>query len=252
VSRDSGVRMLLDVPLRLPTFQDTASPIAEGIVDLHHIIFTYLLVILFTVIPMFYTIVKTSSYKWNTPDTTHIMTFSKDYLLVNHLVHGEILEIIWTIVPSLILMMIAIPSFALLYSIDEIIDPKYTIKVIAQQWYWSYETPDSVKLESYMLPTTDLSSGGLRLLDVDNMLSCPINTHIRFLITSLDVLHSFSIPSLGLKVDAVPGRLNQLSTLINREGIFYGQCSELRGANHGFMPIKIIGVDPKLVNTSKG
>jgi cytochrome c oxidase subunit 2 len=223
-------------------FQNPGSPIAEGIIDLHHSIFFFLLLILCPVLWMFYKILCNSSYFWISPTKEHINTFRKNYLWLNNLVHGTILEIIWTITPSVILMLIAMPSFALLYSIDEVIDPKFTIKVIGHQWYWSYETPDDRNFDSYMLSISDLTKGDLRLLEVDQALMCPVNTHLRFIITSLDVLHSFSVPSLGIKVDAVPGRLNQVSALINRPGIYYGQCSELCGVNHGFMPIKIVGI----------
>lgn len=155
----------------------------------------------------------------------------------------------------MILMFIAIPSFSLLYTIDEVIDPKFTIKVIGHQWYRSYEIPQETisdtnkllmeykKFDSYMLPLKELKIGQLRLLEVDRPLECPINTHLRFIITAHDVLHSFAIPSSGIKVDAVPGRLNQISVFIKREGIYYGQCSELCGVNHGFTPIKVIATN---------
>ena len=236
-------------------FQNPASPIAEGIIDLHHAIFYYLLCILSLVLWMFFVIIKNSCYLWKYPTKDHIKHFQKQYLIINNLAHGTVLEIIWTLTPSIILMFIAIPSFSLLYTIDEVIDPKYTIKVIGHQWYWSYEIPQEnisdtenlnieyKKFDSYMLPLKDLKIGQLRLLEVDRPLECPINTHLRFLITAHDVLHSFAIPSLGAKVDAVPGRLNQISVFIKREGIYYGQCSELCGVNHGFMPIKIIATN---------
>jgi len=255
----------LDIPqIAQIAFQNPASPIAEGIIDLHHAIFYYLLCILSLVLWMFFIIIKNSCYLWKYPTKNHITYFQKQYLIVNNLAHGTVLEIIWTLTPSIILMFIAIPSFSLLYTIDEVIDPKYTIKVIGHQWYWSYETPQELKttpaikmsenknifpnmeykkFDSYMLPLKELKIGQLRLLEVDRPLECPINTHLRFIITALDVLHSFAIPSLGIKVDAVPGRLNQISVFIKREGIYYGQCSELCGVNHGFMPIKVIATN---------
>lgn len=238
--------MLLDLPTFSLSFQDSASPIAEGIVDLHHGIFFYLIGILVPVLYMFYKIVLIGHFSWSNPNKKTMLKIQKNYLILNNIVHGTILEIVWTLVPSIILMLIAIPSFALLYSVDEIIDPRFTIKVIGHQWYWSYESPDS-DLDSYMSPAADAKTGDLRLLETDNCLMCPINTHLRFIITSLDVLHSFSLPSFGIKIDAVPGRLNQVSTLINREGLYLGQCSELCGANHGFMPIKIIAIDADLI-----
>jgi cytochrome c oxidase subunit 2 len=164
-------------------------------------------------------------------------------------VHGTTIELVWTIVPSIILVTIAVPSFALLYSMDEVIDPAITLKVIAHQWYWSYEysdyntsDEDTIAFDSYMIAEDDLELGQLRLLEVDNRVILPINTHIRVLITSTDVVHAWASPSLGVKCDAYPGRLNQVNTFIKREGIFHGQCSELCGVNHGFMPIVVEAV----------
>lgn len=230
--------MIFDLPSNI-NFQNPASPIAEGIIDLHHYIFHYLLGILVFVCWMSFRILQNSSYNW-TFATKENFIFRKAYLQMNTLVHGTVLEIVWTLIPSLILVFIAFPSFALLYALDIVIDPKYTIKVIGHQWYWTYETPFQSSIDSYMIPTAELETGSLRLLDVDNALFCPLNVHLRFLVTATDVLHAFAVPSLGIKVDAVPGRLNQVSAYITRPGIFYGQCSELCGVNHGFMPIKII------------
>jgi cytochrome c oxidase subunit 2 len=159
------------------------------------------------------------------------------------------LEIVWTLVPSIILVLIAIPSFALLYAMDEVIDPALTIRIIGRQWYWVYESSDVVNgesqdviFQSHMLSEKELVFGGLRLLDVTQALVVPVETHIRLIITATDVLHSWAVPSFGVKVDAVPGRLNQVSLFLKREGVFYGQCSELCGVNHGFMPIVVVGV----------
>ena len=140
---------------------------------------------------------------------------------------------------------IAIPSFALLYSIDENIDPSLTIKVIGHQWYWSYEYSsfdNEIEFDAYMIPTTDLNIGDFRLLETDNKVYIPVNTDVRLIISSADVIHSWTVPSLGVKVDAIPGRLNQINFVINRPGKFFGQCSELCGSNHSFMPISIISV----------
>jgi cytochrome c oxidase subunit 2 len=165
------------------------------------------------------------------------------------IIHGTTIEIVWTVAPSLILVLIAIPSFALLYSMDEVVDPAVTLKAIGHQWYWSYEYSDyntgdtpAIGFDSYMIPEDSLSSGQFRLLEVDNRVVVPVNTHIRIIITAADVLHSWAVPALGIKCDAVPGRLNQASFFIKREGVFYGQCSELCGANHAFMPIVIEAV----------
>jgi len=148
-------------------------------------------------------------------------------------------------------MFVAVPSFALLYSIDEILDPAVTLKVVGHQWYWSYEYSDytsedgeTINFDSYMIPEDDLADPGqLRLLEVDNRVILPINTHIRVVITAADVLHCWGIPSFAMKVDACPGRLNQTSLFIKRVGTFYGQCSEICGVNHGFMPIVVEGVE---------
>jgi len=227
-------------------FTDPASPIMEGIINLHHAIFFFLILILTQVLWMLGIILLRGSIKWHSPDFIHMDTFRKKYLILNNLVHGITLEIVWTIIPSLILMLIAIPSFALLYSIDEIHDPELTIKVVGHQWFWYYDYSEQHRVESYMLPFSQLNPGDLRLLEVDQRLVCPINTHLRFLVTSSDVLHSFAVPSLGIKIDTVPGRLNQVSCYIKREGIFYGQCSELCGVNHAFMPIVVQAISRDL------
>nr|YP_010531744.1 cytochrome c oxidase subunit II [Anopheles pretoriensis]ACC95836.1 cytochrome oxidase subunit II [Anopheles pattoni]UXX18949.1 cytochrome c oxidase subunit 2 [Anopheles pretoriensis] len=157
------------------------------------------------------------------------------------LLHGQTIEIIWTVLPAIILMFIAFPSLRLLYLMDEINTPSITLKSIGHQWYWSYEYSDFLNLEfdSYMIPTNELEMNGFRLLDVDNRVVLPMNNQIRILVTATDVLHSWTVPSLGVKVDATPGRLNQINFLINRPGLFFGQCSEICGANHSFMPIVI-------------
>jgi cytochrome c oxidase subunit 2 len=174
------------------------------------------------------------------------------YKAGRRLTHEPLFEVIWTVVPSFILILLAIPSLKLLYSLDFILydyEPIITVKVIGHQWFWSYEyvvfgndllTYNLVNFDSYMVGEDDLGPGCLRLLEVDNPLLLPSNTYIRFLVTSVDVLHSWAVPSLGIKVDAVPGRLNQIFTFIKRSGEFYGQCSEICGVNHGFMPIKLI------------
>ena len=168
-----------------------------------------------------------------------ILSFNK--FTNRFLLHGQTIEIIWTVLPAIILIFIAFPSLRLLYLIDEINTPSITLKSIGHQWYWSYEYSDFLNLEfdSYIVPTNELEINGFRLLDVDNRVVLPINNQIRILVTATDVLHSWTVPSLGVKVDATPGRLNQLNFLINRPGLFFGQCSEICGANHRFMPIVI-------------
>jgi heme/copper-type cytochrome/quinol oxidase subunit 2 len=183
---------------------------------------------------------------------------------VYHVVHAPTLEIIWTVIPAFILILIAIPSFSLLYTMDEVIDPLLTVKIIGHQWYWSYEFVNpvdyleavnahedidlvpNVNFDSYMLPDEDLIVGQLRLLEVDNRLKLPIEINVRLLITSGDVLHSWAVPSLGVQLDACPGRMNQTVLYIKRPAVFYGQCSELCGINHGFMPIVVEGIDLQL------
>nr|UPX88378.1 cytochrome c oxidase subunit II [Phytobia cambii] len=158
------------------------------------------------------------------------------------LLHGQMIEIIWTMLPAIILLFIALPSLRLLYLLDEISEPSLTLKTIGHQWYWSYEYSDfnnSIEFDSYMIPTNELKYNEFRLLEVDNRIIMPMNSQIRILITSADVIHSWTIPALGVKVDGTPGRLNQTNFFINRPGLFYGQCSEICGANHSFMPIVI-------------
>nr|ATJ03543.1 cytochrome oxidase subunit II [Pectinoctenus nemorosus]AVV65639.1 cytochrome oxidase subunit 2 [Pectinoctenus nemorosus] len=157
------------------------------------------------------------------------------------LMESQNIEIIWTILPAFMLIFIALPSLRLLYLLDDLNKPLITLKTIGHQWYWSYEYSDfnDIEFDSYMIPSNELMDNNFRLLDVDNRIILPFNSQIRILITATDVLHSWTIPSLGIKVDATPGRLNQSNFLINRPGLFFGQCSEICGANHSFMPIVI-------------
>ena len=168
------------------------------------------------------------------------------YININ-LLESQIIECIWTIIPAVILIQIAIPSLLLLYILDESVDSSLTLKVLGHQWYWSYEYTDfwsvsnntQIEFDSYIVPTNDLERRIFRLLDVDNRIVVPFNVHVRMLISSADVLHAWTVPSLGVKADAVPGRLNQVKFVSQRPGIFFGQCSEICGANHRFMPIVI-------------
>jgi cytochrome c oxidase subunit 2 len=218
-------------------FQESATPTMDGIINLHNDIMA---IIVFTGIFTFWMLGRTYLFA------------AERNKVASKVVHGTVIELVWTIIPSLILITIAIPSFALLYSMDEIIDPAMTLKVIGHQWYWSYEysdynssEDDGIAFDSYMIAEDDLELGQLRLLEVDNRVILPVNTHVRVLITSTDVIHAWAIPSLGIKCDAYPGRLNQVNTFIKREGIFHGQCSELCGVNHGFMPIVVEAVSFK-------
>nr|YP_009654851.1 cytochrome c oxidase subunit II [Plautia fimbriata]YP_010714143.1 cytochrome c oxidase subunit II [Plautia stali]QCI09419.1 cytochrome c oxidase subunit II [Plautia fimbriata]WDD39706.1 cytochrome c oxidase subunit 2 [Plautia stali] len=170
-----------------------------------------------------------------------MIMLTKNKLINRYLLEGQTIELIWTLMPAVTLIFIALPSLRLLYMIDEINNPSITLKVIGHQWYWSYEYSDfsDTEFDSYMKPTNDLKSEEIRLLDVDNRTVLPMNTQTRVVITAADVLHSWAVPSLGIKIDAVPGRLNQGTININRPGLMYGQCSEICGANHSFMPIVI-------------
>lgn len=163
------------------------------------------------------------------------------------LLENQTIEVIWTVLPALILIFIALPSLRLLYLLDEVNTPRVTLKSIGHQWYWRYEYSDFFQLEfdSYIIPSNELNDNRFRLLDVDNRAVLPFNTQIRVLVTAADVIHSWTVPALGVKADAIPGRLNQIRFLISRPGLFYGQCSEICGANHRFMPIVIERISVK-------
>lgn len=158
--------------------------------------------------------------------------------------HNTLIEVVWTVVPVLILVIIAIPSFRLLYFLDRNPDAEMTIKVVGHQWYWAYEYPDydGVKFDSYLIPEADLKPGQRRLLEVDNRLVVPIGTTIRVLVTGNDVMHSWFVPSLGVQNYAYPGRTNESWFRIEREGVYFGQCNQICGVNHAFMPIAVEGV----------
>nr|YP_007474254.1 cytochrome c oxidase subunit II [Austinograea alayseae]AEX32644.1 cytochrome c oxidase subunit II [Austinograea alayseae] len=203
-------------------FQDSASPLMEQLIFFHDHIMLIIIMIITFVGYMLSTIMFNS--------------FINRYMLEN-----QTIEMIWPSIPAVILIFIALPSLRLLYLLDEVNNPSMTLKTIGHQWYWSYEYSDFLHMEfdSYMIPTNELKSSEFRLLDVDNRTILPMNTQIRVIISAADVIHSWTVPALGVKADAIPGRLNQVSFLINRPGLFYGQCSEICGANHSFMPIVI-------------
>jgi len=158
--------------------------------------------------------------------------------------HNTLLEIVWTAIPIIILVVIAIPSIKLLYYADKAQDPEMTLKVVGHQWYWSYVYPDHGEFEfdSVLIPEEDLEEGQPRLLAVDDRVVLPVDTTVQVLVASDDVIHNWAVPSLGLKIDATPGRINETWVKINEEGTYYGMCSELCGVNHGFMPIQIEAV----------
>lgn len=247
------------------TFQTPASPTMNGLVSFHDDLMFFLAVILFFVMYC----LAVCLLKFN----------SENHKFSERLVHASTLEIIWTIIPAMVLVVISFPSFGLLYSIDEIINPEHTIKVIGHQWYWSYEWVSPATLfeneaseerlldwkaevknlmttsfDSYMLSDDEVVEynrtyaneikeakvgEAVRLLSTDNNLALPAKMPLRALISSSDVLHSWAIPSLGVKVDACPGRLNQATFMIDFLGFYFGQCSEICGVGHGFMPISI-------------
>nr|ANJ70397.1 cytochrome c oxidase subunit 2 [Dryops luridus] len=204
------------------TTQDSASPLMEQLIYFHD--HTLMILVAITVLVGY----MMASLFFN--------SYSNRFLL-----EGQTIEIIWTILPAITLIFIALPSLHLLYLLDEINNPSISLKSIGHQWYWSYEYSDfkNVEFDSYMVPSNELKNFNFRLLDVDNRIALPYNSQVRMMITAEDVLHSWTIPSLGVKIDATPGRLNQTSFMINRSGTLYGQCSEICGANHSFMPIVI-------------
>nr|AFV07507.1 cytochrome oxidase subunit II [Nycterophilia coxata]AFV07508.1 cytochrome oxidase subunit II [Nycterophilia coxata]AFV07509.1 cytochrome oxidase subunit II [Nycterophilia coxata] len=208
--------------------QDSASPLMEQLIFFHD--HSLMILIMITTLV---------SYMMST------LFFNK--LINRYLLHGQTIEIIWTILPAITLLFIAFPSLRLLYLLDEINEPMITLKSIGHQWYWKYEYSDfnNIEFDSYMIPSNEMSLNSFRLLDVDNRVILPMNIQIRMLVSAADVIHSWTIPSLGVKIDATPGRLNQISFLINRPGLFFGQCSEICGANHSFMPIVIESIPLK-------
>nr|UPL65948.1 cytochrome c oxidase subunit II [Mystilus priamus] len=204
------------------SFQDSNSPIMEQLMFFHD--HTMMILMMITIM------------------VSYIMINLFTNKFINRfMLEGQMIELLWTIMPAMILLLIAIPSLKILYLMDEINNPLMTIKAIGHQWYWTYEYSDmkNMEMESYMKPTNINSSEEFRLLEVDNRVILPMKSNIRILVTSSDVIHSWAIPNLGIKIDGTPGRLNQSMLSINRPGLMYGQCSEICGANHSFMPIVI-------------
>nr|ACU00342.1 cytochrome c oxidase subunit II [Dicamptodon aterrimus] len=203
-------------------FQDATSPIMEELLHFHD----HALMAVFLISTL----------------VLYIITVMMTTKLTNiNIMDAQEIEMVWTVMPAIILIVIALPSLRILYLMDEINDPYLTIKAIGHQWYWSYEFTDyeDLMFDSYMTPTQDLLPGQFRLLEVDNRMIVPMEAPTRMLITAEDVLHSWAVPSMGIKTDAIPGRLNQTTFIASRPGLFYGQCSEICGANHSFMPIVI-------------
>nr|QWE37075.1 cytochrome c oxidase subunit II [Atherina boyeri] len=206
-------------------FQDASSPVMEELLHFHD----HALMVIFLISAFVLYII-----------TAMVLTSLTDKLILD----SQEVEIVWTVLPAVVLILIALPSLRILYLMDEINDPHLTIKAVGHQWYWSYEYTDYEDLgfDSYMIPTQDLTPGQFRLLEADHRMVIPVESPIRVLVSAEDVLHSWTVPSLGVKMDAVPGRLNQTAFIASRPGVFYGQCSEICGANHSFMPIVVEAV----------
>nr|YP_010455734.1 cytochrome c oxidase subunit II [Pseudohemiculter hainanensis]UUA64379.1 cytochrome c oxidase subunit II [Pseudohemiculter hainanensis] len=206
-------------------FQDAASPVMEELLHFHD--HALMIVFLISTLVLYIIIAMVSTKLTN-----------------KYILDSQEIEIVWTILPAVILVLIALPSLRILYLMDEINDPHLTIKAMGHQWYWSYEYTDYEDLgfDSYMIPTQDLTPGQFRLLETDHRMVVPMESPVRVLVSAEDVLHSWAVPSLGVKMDAVPGRLNQTAFIASRPGVFYGQCSEICGANHSFMPIVVEAV----------
>ncbi|MHA1523892.1 MAG: cytochrome c oxidase subunit II [Alphaproteobacteria bacterium] len=209
-------------------FQDAASPIMERVIAFHDGFLLPLtaIILAFVLALLIYVMVRFNARANPTPSRT---------------THNTFLEIIWTVVPVLILVAIAVPSFRLLYFQRTIPDADITLKVIGNQWYWTYEYPDydDLTFDAVMLEDDELQPGQLRLLDVDNQVVVPVGKTVKLLLTATDVIHAWAIPALGVKIDTIPGRLNEAWFKAEKIGIYYGQCSELCGVRHAFMPIAL-------------
>nr|YP_010610944.1 cytochrome c oxidase subunit II [Boiga kraepelini]WAP91778.1 cytochrome c oxidase subunit II [Boiga kraepelini] len=205
------------------SLQEAMGPTMEEVIFLHdHVL---LLTCLMTMVITTFTLTATTTTLTHNDPTEEV----------------EQLEAAWTIAPIMILILTALPSVRSLYLMEEVFNPYLTIKTTGHQWYWNYEYSDETQIsfDSYMIQTKDLENGSTRLLEADHRMIMPAGLQTRIVVTAEDVLHSWTIPSLGVKVDAVPGRLNQLPLATSRVGVFYGQCSEICGANHSFMPIAV-------------
>jgi len=235
-------------------FQDPASPIMESIIDLHHDIMGALIFIgvwVFWMLLKIVVIFRVKKDQFNNAIRDEECPLGVTLLRIRHPIdftHDTKTEFIWTVLPTLLLILISGPSLSLLYAVEESAHAAICIKCIGHQWYWSYSyrlglnldpEGEAISFDSYMVNEDDLVFGHLRLLEVDNRLIVPTNVQIRLHLTSDDVLHSWSVPSLGVKTDACPGRLNAIDFFIRRNGVFYGQCSEICGVNHAFMPIVV-------------
>lgn len=211
-------------------FQEAATPVMTAITGFHDILLYVIIAIAaFVLALMIYVSVRFNAKRNPVPSRT---------------THNTLIEVLWTAIPVIILLAITIPSLRLLYFSDRVQDADMTIKVVGHQWYWSYEYPDDggFAFDSLIVAEEDLEEGQPRLLAVDEQVVVPVDTNIRILLTADDVLHSWAVPALGVKTDTVPGRINESWMRVEREGVYYGQCSELCGVNHGFMPIAVRAV----------
>lgn len=211
--------------------QDSASPVKEQVHDLHNLLLVIITAItVFVLALLAYACWRFSAARNPTPSRTS---------------HNTLLEVAWTVIPVLILVVIAVPSFRLLYFMDRTVEPDLTVKVTAFQWAWEYEYPDAegLKFESYMIPADQaVAQGKRRLLDVDNEMVVPAGKNIRVLVTSRDVIHSFFVPALGVQKYNIPGRTMETWFRADRPGVYYGQCNQICGVNHAFMPIVVRAV----------
>jgi len=211
-------------------FQPAASPVMERVQGLHDLLLVIIFAIgMFVLALMIYVFVRFNARANPTP---------------SRITHNTQLEVAWSVIPIVILVVIAVPSFKLIYYSDRAVDAEMTLKAVGNQFFWTYEYPnhDDLTFDAILVEKDDLKKGDLRLLTTDNAVVLPVNTTIRFLTTANDVIHAWAMPAFGVKIDSVPGRLNETWFRINKEGTYYGQCSELCGANHGYMPIMVKSV----------
>jgi cytochrome c oxidase subunit 2 len=217
--------------------QDAASPVMADIISFHNFVLWIITAITIFVLALLLIIIYRFNSRRNpTPTRT---------------THNTPIEIIWTIVPVIILVLIAIPSFRLLFTELDVPTPDLTVKATGKQWYWSYAYPDNGNFEfdSLLVAEKDLQPGQPRLLTVDNEMVVPVNKVVHVLVTGADVIHSFNVPSFGIRIDAIPGRVNETWFKATKEGLFHGQCSELCGKDHAFMPVTVHVMNENDFNT---
>lgn len=232
---DSGIS---DTAIGIPekwqlNFQNAATPVKQNLHEFHTLLLWIIFGIVgFVTLMLLYTVWRFSAKRNPEPSKR---------------THNVTIEILWTVIPVMILMVIAWKSFPLMYYMDRTTDPDLTVKVVGYQWYWGYEYPDhDIDFIAYMIPDEEIQPGQQRLLETDKRLILPTDRNIKFLITGADVIHSWAMPSFGIKTDAIPGRLNETWARIDQPGVYYGQCSEICGVGHAYMPIAVQAVPPKI------